>query len=123
MSATGHNETKCIAAEKRLFDHLVGAGEQCVCGTCGRNASQPDELAPPHCWPRSSGDSLSYQLKVALWKGPIAGANNVRVGSIADMTTNLPNVRFARESRSVISRMGLSASPGCDVCARRSPIR
>jgi hypothetical protein len=26
--AAGHDETKCIAAEKRLFDHLVGADEK-----------------------------------------------------------------------------------------------
>src|SRR6478609_5833231 len=35
-----------------------------------RSASQPDELAPSHCWPPRSEDSSSYQLKLALWKGP-----------------------------------------------------
>ena len=44
-----------------------------------------DELAPPHCWPRVWEGSASYQLKVALWKGPAAEAYNVRFGSKADM--------------------------------------
>ena len=64
--------------------------------------------------PQGSEESAPYQLKVALWKGPTAEANNVRFGSLADILRCGSDVCFTPESGHEEARAEcpLSASSG-----------
>ena len=65
-------------------------------------------------------DSPSYQLKVALWKGPTAQANDVRFGSKADMCSAKGDVRFTPNSdrESGFPQQATSAlPPKADMCS------
>src|SRR5262245_38754234 len=80
---------------------------------CGTNKG--DELAPPHCRPQASEDCQSYQLKVALWKGPTGDTNDVRFGSKADICSAKRHVRFTPESDTGCVLSNVREGPTADI--------